>query len=95
MADQADQADPNQPIALPNPPIHENINPRPNLQQEENVNPDMPNWNNQPLRQFFVPSAYEHSLAINFKRLGNVNFELKPSIMNLLPSFMVESMKVL
>ena len=71
----ADRADPNQPNPPPNPPQH------------EIVIPNAPNPNNQLLRQFFVPNAYEPSLTIDFTRLGNADFELKPSIMNLLPSF--------
>ena len=34
-----------------------------------------------------MPNANEPSLAINLEGLGNTNFELKPSIMNMLPSF--------
>ena len=78
----ANQADPNQPVPPPNP-----HNPLPNPPQHEIIVCNAPNPNNQPLRQLFVLNAYEPSLAIDFTRVGNADFELKPSIMNLLPSF--------
>ena len=86
FGEMANHADPNQLNPPPNPPQQGNRNPRPPPQRENDI-PNVPNHNNQPLRQLFVPNAYEPSLAIDFTGLGNANFELKPSIMNLLPSF--------
>ena len=79
FGEMANQVDPNQPNPPPNPPQQGNRNPRPPLQRENDI-PNAPNHNNQPLRQLFVPNAYEPSLAIDFTGLRNADFELKPSI---------------
>ena len=66
---------PNQHIPPPNSPPHVN-----------RVN-NVPDPNDPPMRQFFVPCAYEPSLPISFEGLGNIDFEIKPRILSILPSF--------
>ena len=61
FGEMADQAHPNQPNPPPhpppNPPLLENVNPMP-PPQRENVVVNVPNPDDLPMRQFFVPNAY-------------------------------------